>query len=401
MKRIHLGQMICCNKVGLLIVFMLILIFLYTDLSANEKTSGFVFNPQSEYWPTKGWKSSTPEKQGMNSKALIEVFEEIEKNDLEVDSLLIVRNGYIVVEANKRHIETLYPIYSSTKSFTSAIIGIALNKGYICSVDQSISEFFPELFQKNINSLKASITLKNLLTMSCGFEWPEVQTDYSNTENPYFQLMQSDNWIKFLLDKPIKEKPGQKFNYNSGCSRLLFEVLYRSGLNVADFAQINLFTPMGILKDQYKWRKTQNGKLNASDALYMSPRNMAKFGYLYLKGGHWEGKQIIPKSWIIESTKRHLKMNWEFFEADDYGYKWYIQSFGFHSAGYNGQFIFVIPKHELVVVFTSHFKQKKMGTAIDLVKAVIIPAVKDLKSLPENEKVTTTLKSKIENFVGI
>lgn len=400
MIKIHSDKSIYGNIAVFFVIFIL-LHSLNMNLSAEENATAFVFNPQSEYWPTKGWRSSTPERQGMSSKVLLGVFEEIEKNDLEVDSLLIVRNGYIVVEANKLNIETLYPIYSSTKSFTSAIIGIALSKGYINSIDQSISEFFPELFQRNINSLKASINIKDLLTMSCGFDWPEVQTDYSNIENPYFQLMQSNNWIKFLLDKPIKEKPGQTFNYNSGCSRLLFEVLYRTGLNVADFAQINLFTPLEIFNDQYQWRKTQDGRLNASDALYMSPRDMAKFGYLYLKGGHWEGKQIIPKSWIIESTQKHLKMNWEFFEADDYGYKWFIQPFGFHSAGYNGQFIFVIPKHELVVIFTSHFRQKEMGTAIDLVKAVIIPAVKDVKSLPENDKDAVTLKSKIEDIYGV
>lgn len=399
MIRIYSDQNICCSLPGAFIFFMSFLSFFYTDLSAKEKTSGFEFNLKSEYWPTKDWKFSTPEKQGMSSKALIKIFEEIEKSDIEVDSLLVVRNGYIVVEANKLHFETLYPIYSSTKSFTSAIIGIALRKGHLLSVDQTIAEFFPELLLKNSDPLKSSISIKHLLTMSCGLKWSETQTDYSNIENSYFQLMVSDNWIKYLLDKPIKDKPGLKFNYNSGCSRLLFEVLYRTGLNVAEFAQNNLFAPMGIFNDQYKWRKTQDDRLNASDALYMSPRNMAKFGYLYLKGGYWEGKQIIPKSWIIESTKRHLKMNWELFKADDYGYKWYIQSFGFHSAGYKGQFIFVMPKHELVVVFTSHFRRKKIGTAIDLVKNFIIPSVKDLKALAENEKANTTLKNKIERFV--
>ncbi len=398
MVRILSDQTVYCSLPILLVLLMSFSPFFYTDLSAKEKTLEFVFNQQSEYWPTKGWKSSSPERQGISSEALVEIFKEIENSDIGVDSLLIVRNGYIVVEANKRHIETLYPIYSSTKSFTSAIVGIALSKGYIESVDQTISEFFPELLQKDSNSLKASISVKHLLTMSCGFDWPEVQTDYSNPENPYFQLMVSKNWIKILFDKPIKEKPGHKFNYNSGCSRLLFEILHQAGLNVADFAQKQLFTPIGISSDQYKWRKTQNGRLNASDALYMSPRDMAKFGFLYLKGGYWEGKQIIPKSWVEESTKKHIEMSWELFEADHYGYKWYIQPFGFHSAGYQGQFIFVVPKHELVVVITSHLQRKEIGTAIDMVKTSIIPSIKGSNPLAENKKANTMLKNTIEMF---
>lgn len=116
----------------------------------------------------------------------------------------------------------------------------------------------------------------------------------------------------------------------------------------------------------------------------MNPRDMAKFGYLYLKGGHQDGEQIIPISWIEESTKKHMKMTWGRFIADHYGYKWYIQSFGFHSTGYKGQYIFVIPKFELVIVFTSSLMRKEIGEPIEMVKNYIVPAVKASKQLPEN-----------------
>ena len=400
MTNVHSKRTLRYYNTILIVILLPFLILIYSDLSAREKSSGFVFNSKSDYWPTNGWKTSTPEKQGMSSEVFTELFEHIESRNLDIDSLLVIRNGYIVVEANKRHFKTLYQIYSSTKSFTSAVIGIALNKGHIKSVNQTISTFYPELLLKNGDSKIASVTLEHLLTMSCGFVWPEIQTDYSNFENPVFQMMISDNWINFLFSKPVTQEPGSEFNYNSGCSHLLLTVLYKTGLDVADFAQKHLFTPLGISNDEYKWRRDSSGMLNGTHGLYMSPRDMAKFGYLYLKGGHWDGEQIIPKSWIEESTKNHMKMNWKIFFADYYGFNWYIQSFGFHSAGYKGQYIFVIPKFELVVVFTSSLIRHDIGEPINLVKNFIVPAVNVTKLLPENEKEIARLNSKIERFIG-
>lgn len=131
----------------------------------------------------------------------------------------------------------------------------------------------------------------------------------------------------------------------------------------------------------------------------MNPRDMAKFGYLYLKGGQWNGAQIIPKFWIEESTLNHMKIKWKLFEADHYGYKWYIQPFGFHSAGYKGQYIFVLPKFELVVVFTSNLIRMLLGEPIDWVKNYIVPAVKASRPLPANERAIIRLNSKIERFM--
>jgi len=380
------------------VILMFFLVFHNPDLSAKENISEFTFNPQSEYWPTKGWKTSTPEKQGMSSKILVEIFEEIENRNVDITSLLVVRNGYIVVEANRYYAETIHPIYSSTKSVVSAVFGIALSKGHIKNIDQTLPNYFPELSHKNGEEKKASITLKNLLTMSCGFEWPEVQMGYSNPENPAIQMLKSSNTIQYILNKPVKQQPGQNFNYNSGCSHLLLAVLKRTGLNVADFAQENLFTPLGIPKSQYIWSQDPNGIPNGGYGLNMRSRDMAKFGYLYLKGGNWEGKQIIPKTWIEESTKKQIIMTWGGFVADHYGYKWYIHSFGFHSLGARGQYIFVIPKQELVVVFTSNLPRFQIVIPIDLVKSYVIPAVIASRPLLENEEAIATLKSKSKKF---
>ncbi len=399
METIHSSRIIRNYVTVLTFIFTLFLFFLQSDLSAKEKGSGFIFNPQSEYWPTKAWKTSTPERQGMSSDLLGKVFEEIENRNIDISSILVVRNGYIVVEANKLPIQYLYSIYSSTKSFTSAIFGIALAKGHIKNISQPIAKFFPVLSYNSSDPRKASITLKHLLTMSCGFEWPELRTDYMNPENPVYQMMMSKNWVTYLLSKPISKQPGLIFNYNSGCSHLLFATLYRTGIDVADFAQKNLFSHLGISPDQYLWGKDSKDMLNGSHGLSMSSRNMAKFGYLYLKGGHWEGKQIISKTWIKESTKKQIEMTWEGRTADHYGYKWFIHSFGFHSLGYGGQYIFVIPSFELVVVFTSNLvRHKSYKIPVNLVKSRIIPAAKDMAPLPENSNAVISLKSKVKRF---
>jgi CubicO group peptidase (beta-lactamase class C family) len=156
---------------------------------------------------------------------------------------------------------------------------------------------------------------------------------FDDIENPASQMVLSENWVDYLFSKPVIQEPGLLWNYNSGCLHLLFALLHKTGLDVADFAQRYLFTSLGISKEQYQWRNNANGMLIWSHDLSMNPRSMAKFGYLYLKGGFFDGKQIIPEFWIEESTENHMKTNWKFFDADHYGYQWYIQSFGFHSAG--------------------------------------------------------------------
>jgi CubicO group peptidase (beta-lactamase class C family) len=384
--------------ISLLLVFLIYFSpILHSDISAQEKTSEFVFNPQSEYWPTTDWKRSTPERQGMKSELLVDMFRNINNNKIGINSILVVRNGYIVAEANKDNF--VRQIFSSTKSFSSAIFGIALSKGYIKNIDLKVMDFFPEFSKINGVSNKPSITLKHLLTMSSGIEWPECYTTYSDPENPVFKMMKSNNYAEFILSKPLMAEPGLIFNYNSGCSCILLSVLYRVGLDVQDFAQQNLLTPLGISSDQYVWSEIDKGILNGSHGLSMKPRDMAKFGYLYLKGGFWDGQQIIPKKWIEESTKEQIKISGPLGSyADSYGYQWYIHSFGFHSLGYKGQYIFVIPKHELVVVFTSDLNVSQSKIPINLVKTNIIPAIQTLLPLPENKKTITELKSEVERF---
>lgn len=381
-------------KVLAILLILLTGVF-YPVLFAKNIGSGFTFNPEAEYWPTTGWRFSSPEQQGMSSEELSGVFDEIKTKHLSFKSLVIVRNGYIVAEAHRYFPELLHGIYSSTKSVSSALMGIAIDKGHVKGVRQTLLEFFPELSKKNDNGKTGSITVKQLLNMSCGFDWPELEKGYLDFSNPAIEMMKGDT-ASYILDKPVIQEPGQHYNYNSGCSHLLLLILDRAGLEIATFARDQLFAPLGITS--YIWNRDGNGLPNGGYGLDMRARDMAKFGYLFLKGGNWDGRQVISTAWVEESSKKQIRMNWRGFVADDYGYQWYVHPFGFHSLGYKGQYIFVIPDKELVVVFTSDLPRNQLDAPIHLVKSVIIPAVKSDRALPEDAKNLRILRNKSKRF---
>ena len=174
--------------------------------------------------------------------------------------------------------------------------------------------------------------------------------------------------------------------------------MHQAGLDVADFAHNNFFRPLGIQRNQYYWTLDPDNIPNGAFGLSLRPRDMGKVGYVYLKGGLWEGTQLISKSWVEKSTRSQIKMNWGGKIANDYGYQWYIQPFGFHSMGYGGQYIFVIPTLDLVAVFTSDLANPELEIPIEIVKKYIIPAVESTKMIPPNDKSLTRLRSEIEKF---
>src|SRR4030042_7134760 len=268
----------------LLVILISMFGFDYPVLHSAEERQTFAFNSNSIYWPTKEWRTSTPEEQGMDSTMLASMFDEMSEVafDHTIYGILIVRNGYIVAEAyhHGHGKDTLYKIYSSTKSVTSALFGIARSKGYISNLDQSVVGYFPELKIKDIE-LKKHITLKHLLTMSSGLEWPELEFSYANSKNPAIGMFGSENLAKYVLDKPMSKQAGSEFNYNSGCPQLLVEIIHTRTGNSLEFAKKNLFSPLGI--SNFRWDLAPGEKINGSHGLEMSIREMAKIGYLYLK----------------------------------------------------------------------------------------------------------------------
>lgn len=307
---------------------------------------------EPDYWPTSGWITSLPETQDMSSKKLEAMENYIENQNIDhyIDSLLIIRNGYLVYEsypsdmydANDRH-----HIYSCTKVFTSALIGIALNEGYITGINDFVIDYFPNKTFDNMDSRKEAITIKHLLTMTSGLEW----TDDIN----YYLLAHSTDWVQYILDQPMVSEPGEIWNYNTGNSHLLSAIIdQETPSGTSAYAKTKIFDPLNITN--YSWNLDYLGIPIGGTLLYLTPRDMAKFGFLYLHKGNWNGTQLIPSSWVVESTTSSEDVDFDRGHGTGYGYKWWIYKWAnaYTARGSFEQYIAVIPDFNLVVVSTGN-----------------------------------------------
>jgi CubicO group peptidase (beta-lactamase class C family) len=287
--------------------------------------------------------------------------------ELELHAVLVVRHGYVVMEKYFPSFNqtTSVELYSCTKSFVSALMGIAIDKGFIADVSQPVLGFFPGTKFDTTDSRKKSMKIVDLLTMTSGLGWVEGDATYRQ------MYSSSRDWVKFVLDMPMADQPGQRFNYNSGNSHVLSAILQKKiGTNLYDFARAQLFGPLGI-RDP-RWERDPSGIPIGGWGLQLTPREMAKLGYLYLHNGVWDGKQIVPAAWVRDSTKPVVAPNGEL----KYGYQWWISPQGgwFAALGRFGQCIFVVPGLDMVVVFTAHIDSNDKEAAL-LVK-YIMPACK-------------------------
>jgi len=306
-----------------------------------------------DYWPTEGWQVSTPTAQNMSETRLNEMSAHIKEEGFAIDSILIVRNGYIVFEQylNPEHNQSsLHPIFSCTKSVLSALTGIAIDKGYIESVDQKILDFFPSQTFANPDPRKENIKIKHLLTMTSGLDWHEFDVPYDDPNNSFAQLMTSTNWVQYVLDRPMVADPGEVWNYNTGDFHLLSALLQNAtGLPTGDFAINSFATPIGVV-DAF-WQTDPQGINFGGSGLELTPRSMAKFGFLYLNNGTWDNQQLVPKDWVVSSTSSYSSID----ATTDYCHGWWRKPnlHTYYALGYAGQLIFVVPQYDLVVVFTS------------------------------------------------
>jgi CubicO group peptidase (beta-lactamase class C family) len=228
----------------------------------------------------------------------------------------------------------------------SALVGIAIAKGLIKDVDAPIFDYLPEYASLRTEANRG-VTVRHLLTMTAGFKWDQSGTHNSETDlqNCEARMENSRDFARFILEQPITEPPGTKFNYNSGYTVLLAKIVQNAAkMPLDDFANENLWKPLGI-EDHYWWRAPD--KLPQAHAgLVILPRDMAKFGLLYLAGGKWGDMQVIPADWVKDSTTAHFGMAF-------YGYQWWLQDFpaktsgGFcyGAEGNGGQYIFVFPRN--------------------------------------------------------
>jgi len=253
---------------------------------------------QAAPWPTEEWQYSTPIDQGMSIRTLNEFFDAVNRY---VDSVLVIRNGYIVFEQNSANfvIDSKHHLFSATKSVLSMLIGIAIDKGYIKGVDQRVLDFFPDRTILNLDERKEALTLKHLLTMSSGFDCPDLGNETVG------QLMGSWDWDQFALDLPMSGNPGDSYQYCNANTHLLSTILTKAtGMSALDFAHEHLFGPLGITDVRWDSDHSDRGRSIGFTGLWMSPQDLAKLGLLYLEGGVWEDEQDEAGNTIVETRGR-------------------------------------------------------------------------------------------------
>jgi len=355
--------------------------FIFNCGKSNESKNDVIAN----YWPTEGWLTSTPEQQGMDSRQLVNAFNFIQKNKLHIHSMLIIRNGYAVVEAYfypYTH-STVHNIASVTKSITSVLVGIALDKGYIKDVKKPFMDYFRDRSVANLDVNKENVTIENLLTMSTGF-----CRDSHEGEVQLGRMSASEDWVQFILDLPMVTEPGQDFAYFSGGCQLISAIITQTtGMNELDFAREHLFQPLGI--HDVIWPTDPQGNNTGWGDLFMHPLDMAKIGYLLLNEGRWEDKQVLSSEWVKQSTHQHAAIP----NGQGYGYLWWVSgelSGLYEARGRGGQSIAIWPEKDLIVVFTGGgFESREVGS-------FIVNAIQSDQPLQENIEVYRRLKNKIE-----
>ena len=319
-----------------------------------------------------------------------------------IHSLIIIHNDSVVLEEYFRgwNRDMRHPCFSATKSVTSALIGIAIAQGQIGDVDENLLNFFPEYDDiANLDERKESITLEHVLTMSAGFTWDEIFTPYydasgePNPENSAVKMYLSDDRVKHVLDLPMRDDPGERFVYSTGCTTLLSGILANTtGQSAEDFAEENLFSSLGIT--DWEWSASPNALSDTGAGLELHPVDMAMFGYLYLHNGLCNDAQIVPADWVAESSAKHISFKDQASGEDlaDYGYQWWRFTDNsvegsleindlYYASGYGGQFVFIIPHLNMVVASTAanfeYYRMTGLLPASRMLFGYIIPALLD------------------------
>ena len=330
---------------------------------------------------------ATPESQNLDSTHFKQAVAEIVEGKYgDMDALLVLRNNYLVLE---HYTSPLYhgrdyrrSAKSITKSVTSALVGIARGQGKMPPLDTNLLELFPQYTDiANMDMRKQKITLEHVLSMTAGFEWDE----FAVGDTSEFKMMRSTDWIKYTLDQPMSHSPGEKWVYNGGCTIMLSDILKNAtGTVVVDYARKYLLDPIGI--ENWNWSITRKNVTNTVSGLAMSRRDMARFGVLYLNGGRWQGNQIVPEDWVTKSTSVQVLGKGDYFPYA-YGYQWWrlqdqeptvgmlALNDAYFALGVGGQFIFVVPHLNMVVVSTASNFGSDESLFFKLLRDHIFPAV--------------------------
>jgi CubicO group peptidase (beta-lactamase class C family) len=342
-----------------------------------------------------GWSLSRPEDQGLDAALICAIGPRLEAwKEANVHAIVVARHGALVYERYFTGEDQLWgkplgrvsynagmvhDVRSVTKSVTSLVVGIALDRGWVKNLETPVLSFFPEYADLR-NPERDRITLRHLLMMSTGLVWDE-SIPYSNPDNSENRLYEAADPYRYVLERPIAEPPGKAFNYVTGAPNLLGAVLKKATGNPFDIlAKETLLDPLGIADSN--WQHFDNGDVMAGGGLRLRPRDLAKIGQVVLAHGLWNERQIVPAAWIEESTKPRLNAYSMYF----YGYFWWLgrslvdgrQVDWIAGRGYGGQRLYIVPSEDIVIVvmagrYDTSPLQEIVGTS--LLSRNVLPAV--------------------------
>ncbi len=351
-----------------------------------------------KYVPLAGddWKVSTPTEQGLDPMLLAELY----LNAAELSTLyglLVIKNGHLIAEGyfNEGAVLRKNFLQSVTKSYTAALVGIALDQGYLSSVDQKMMDFFPEFEGQITDPRKEQITIRNMLQMRSGYPWEE-------RESPYLDLLFfTDNWqhwLPHLVDFPLTSDPGTEYRYSNLTYHLLGIIVARAcDTDLRSYGQEHLFTPIDA--EVGEWRTDADNYNWGWGEISFTVRDMAKFGLLYLHDGEYAGKQVISTSWVRESLQAHSEdinyTGWmssrlgRYFRDIGYGYHWSSARVDDHyfsfAWGHGGNLIVLLHELDMIIVTSADPLYELPAEAGWKFEGAIIDLVgKFIKSLPKD-----------------
>jgi CubicO group peptidase (beta-lactamase class C family) len=322
-------------------------------------------------------------------------------NSPSVHAVVVVRNGTLLFEHYRKGYDekwgrpigevqyaadVKHDVRSISKSVVSLLVGIAIDRGLIRSVDEPVFTFFPE-FASLRTSEKDRILVRHLLTMSSGIEWDERKRPYTDPENSEIKMIFAPDSYRYAFEQPMAVEPGKVWNYSGGSTTLLAAIVEKvTGKPLFDFARESLFTPLGIT--DVEWRYMPNGQPAAASGLRLRPRDLAKVGQLFLNEGSWNGKQVVSTTWLRESIEPRFTV----WTGNRYGYQWWLGRssvkgrFIDWTAGFGlgGQRLFILPTYDAVVVITAGLYKSSIQYVvdIDILNNYVLPAIGDKYARP-------------------
>ncbi|MDR1973100.1 MAG: beta-lactamase family protein [Bacteroidales bacterium] len=338
-------------------------------------------------------RSSAPEDEGVVSGGILQYLNECDKSEDEMHRFMLVKNGKVVAEATWSPFDPQdkQTIYSCSKTFTATAIGILQDRGLL-SVEDKVISFFEDKLPDSVSPNLAEMSIKDLLTMTCG------------QESEPLNIRHSDDWVRAFLAHPVINKPGTVFKYNSMATFMLSAIAQKvTGQRLFDFLQKNLFEPLGI--KNVDWEISPEGITTGGWGFRAHIEDMAKLGQLYLQKGKWNNRQIVSEEFVQQATTAYMlqdsslspeeraKSDWQ----QGYGYQiWRCRNNGYRADGAYGQFIIVLPDRDAVIAIQSNAMNSQ--EEINRVWKYLLPAIKREKKISKDDILYAHLRNKLSSL---